>query len=130
MGKVKYADGIDFVSGALSKPKVRNGHSCGTYLIGTHREAPTTNPDCTRLYIKSLDAYKRSTAPSSDEMLARTRFAVVGAAVAERKSNLSLVNSDKQAFLAQKNEPGGKTTMKAYLWKVCGEAYDAEHPRN
>jgi len=130
MGKVKYADGIDFVSGALSKPKVRNGHSCGTYLIGTHREAPTTNPDCTRLYIKSLDAYKRSTAPSSDEMLARTRFAVVGAAVAERKSNLSLVNSDKQAFLAQKNEPGGKTTMKAYLWKVCGDAYDAEHPRS
>ena len=130
MGKVKYADGIDYVSGALSKPKVRNGHSCGTYLIGTHREAPTTNPDCTRLYIKGQDAYKRSTAPSADELLARTRFAVVGAAVAERKSNLSLVNSDKQAFLAQKDEPGGKTTMKAYLWKVCGDLYDQEHPRS
>ena len=130
MGKVKYADGIDYVSGALSKPHVRNGHSCGTYLIGTHRVAATTNPDCTRLYIKGQDAYKRSTAPSSDELLARTRFAVVGAAVAERKSNLNLVNTDRQAFLAQKDQPGGKTTMKAYLWKVCGDAYDAEHPRN
>ena len=130
MGKVKYADGIDYVSGALSKPHVRNGHSCGTYLIGTHRVAATTNPDCTRLYIKGQDAYKRSTAPSADELLARTRFAVVGAAVAERKSNLNLVNTDRQAFLAQKDEPGGKTTMKAYLWKVCGDAYDAEHPRS
>ena len=78
----------------------------------------------------NLDFYKRSTAPSADEMLARTRFAVVGAAVAERKSNLSLVNSDKQAFLAQKDEPGGKKTMKAYLWKVCGDQYDQEHPRS
>ena len=130
MGKVKYADGIDYVSGALSKPKVRNGHSCGTYLIGTHRSAATTNPDCTRLYIKGQDAYKRSTAPSQDEMMARTRFSVVAAAVAARNSNLSTINADRQAFLAQKDTYGGKTTMKSYLWKVCGEAYDAEHPRS
>jgi len=24
----------------------------------------------------------------------------------------------------------GKKIMKAYLWKVCGDAYDAEHPRS
>ena len=30
----------------------------------------------------------------------------------------------------QRDLANGKKTMKAYLWKVCGEAYDAEHPRN
>ena len=34
---------------------------------------------------------------------------------------------DKAAFEAQKNTAGGKKTMKAYLWKVCGEEYDAQH---
>ena len=33
-------------------------------------------------------------------------------------------------FLAQKDSPLGKKTFKAYLWQVCGDAYDAEHPRN
>ena len=37
MGKVKYATGIDYVQGSLAKPKVKEGHTCGTYLIGTHR---------------------------------------------------------------------------------------------
>ncbi len=45
MGKVTYATGIDHVSGSLAKPKVKDGHSCGSYLIGTHRVAPTTNPN-------------------------------------------------------------------------------------
>jgi hypothetical protein len=130
MGKVKYADGIDYVSGALSKPKVRNGHSCGSYLIGTHREAPTTNPVCTRLYIKGLDAYKRSTAPSQDEMIARARFAAVTQAVATRSQDLMQINTDKQAFIAQKDTAGGKKTLKSWYWKVCGDAYDAEHPRS
>ena len=37
MGKVTYAPGIEFVQGALAKPKKKNGHKCGDYLIGTHR---------------------------------------------------------------------------------------------
>ena len=51
MGKVKYAAGIDWVKGSLSKPVVKNGHSCGTYLIGTHREAE--NPQCR--HVRSSD---------------------------------------------------------------------------
>ena len=31
------------------------------------------------------------------------------------------------AFLAQKDTAGGIRTMNAYLWKVCGDAYDANH---
>ena len=124
MGKVKYATGIDYVSGALSKPKVKDGHSCGTYLLGTHREAATENPNCTRLYIHDADNYKRSTPLSEDELAARTRFTAVQAAVRARAKNMNLIAQDQEDFLAQKDGPYGKKTMRAYLWKVCGEAYD------
>ena len=77
MGKVKYATGIDYVQGALAKPKVKDGHKCGTYLLGTHRTAPTENSDCTRIYVKEADAYKRNTPLSMDEVAARNRFAAV-----------------------------------------------------
>ena len=36
-------------------------------------------------------------------------------------------NWDQPAFKAQKDQPGGKKTMKAYYWKVCGDAYDEAH---
>ena len=29
--------------------------------------------------------------------------------------------------MAQKNLPGGKKTLKAYYWMVCGAEYDQEH---
>ena len=127
MGKVKYATGIDYVSGALSKPKVKDGHSCGTYLLGTHRTKATENPNCTRLYIHDADTFKRSTPLSEDELAARTRFAIVSAQVAQRKKNLATMNQDREAFYAQKDTPGGKKTLVAYLWMVVGAAYDAEH---
>ena len=126
MGKVKYATGIDYVSGALSKPKVKDGHSCGTYLLGTHRTKATENPNCTRLYIHDADTFKRSTPLSEDELAARTRFTAVQAAVRLRAKNMSLIAQDQEDFLEQKNGPYGRKTMRAYLWKVCGEAYDAQ----
>ena len=55
MGKVSYAPGIEFVQGSLAKPKKVDGHNHGDYLIGTHRTAPTENPDCTRLYVRKAD---------------------------------------------------------------------------
>ncbi len=33
----------------------------------------------------------------------------------------------QDAFLAQKDTAGGKKTMRAYLWKVCGAEYDQQH---
>ena len=127
MGKVKYATGIDYVSGSLSKPKKKNGHSCGTYLLGTHRVAATESPDCTRLYIREADVYERTTPLTSKELDARARFTAVAAAVKARKEDLSQITQDHMDFAAQKDQPGGKTTMRAYLWKVCGEKYDSEH---
>ena len=130
MAIVKFAYGIDYVRGSLAKPKTKEGHSCGTYLIGTHREAPTTNPNCTRLYIREKEDYVRTTAPTSNELWARTRFAAVAAAVKARKEDLMNVNTDKQNFLAQKDDANGKKTFKAYLWSICAAAYDQAHPRS
>jgi hypothetical protein len=127
MGKVKYATGIDYVKGSLAKPKVRDNHSCGSYLIGTHREAATQNSDCTRLYVRDADTYKRTTPLSADETAARNRFIEVQAAVRTRARDLSKVSADQAAFLAQKDTAGGKKTMRAFLWKLEGDLYDQSH---
>ena len=127
MGKVKYATGIDYVQGSLAKPTVKDGHSCGTYLIGTHRTAATTNPNCTSLYVREADTYKRTSQPTSKELAARARFTAVSAAIKTRKADLMKVTEDEAAFIAQKNLPGGKKTLKAWYWMVCGNEYDQEH---
>ena len=127
MGKVTYATGIDHVSGSLAKPKVKDGHSCGSYLIGTHRVAPTTNPNCTRLFIRPAEAYKRTTPVTAEETRVRNRFSSIAASVAARSKDLMKISADQAAFAAQKDQPGGKKTMKAFLWKLEKEAYDEEH---
>jgi len=94
-------------------------------LLGTHRVAATENPNCNRVYIRRK--VKRSTALSSKEILARGRFAAVAAAVKVRAKDLMQISDDQAAFLAQKDLADGKKTMKAYLWKVCGDEYDQQH---
>jgi hypothetical protein len=130
MGKVTYSPGIQFVQGALAKPKKMDGHNHGDYLIGTHRVAATTNPDCTRLYIRKGNAYERSTPVTANETWARTRFEAVALAVRARQTDLMNINTDKEAFLAQRDQANGKRTFKSYLWSVCGAAYDQAHPRS
>ena len=127
MGKVTYSPGIEYVQGALAKAKKKDGHRCGDYLIGTHRTAATQNPDCTRLYIRKGTSYERTSPLSSKELDARARFTAVAAAVKARKSDLNSITQDQINFAAQKDTAGGKKTMRAYLWKVCGDAYDQAH---
>ena len=128
MAKAKVgAAGIEYIQGALKRPKKMNGHNHGNYLVMTHRTAPTENPDCQRIYSFAGNRYDRATQPTGDELKARERFAAVAKAVRLRRGNLSLITSDQEAFLAQKDTAGGKRTMRAYLWKVCGEEYDAAH---
>ncbi len=128
MAKVEWSAGIDSVSGALSKPGKNSQHSCSKMLLGTHRVAPTESSDCNRIYLRKKTV--RATALSTKEIAARTRFSTVKAAVADRAINLTTIAADQQAFEAQKNLVGGKKTFNAYLWKVCGQAYDQEHPRS
>ena len=127
MGKVTYAPGIEFVQGALAKPKKQNGHKCGDYLIGTHRTAATTNPNCTRIYVRKADAYTRTTPVTTREVNARNRFRAIAAMVIERKEDLTKVTTDQAAFLAQKDNVNGKKTMRSYLWYICGQEYDQQN---
>ena len=124
------AAGIETISGAMKRPKKQNGHNHGNYLVATHRTAASENPNCQRVYSFDADRYKRTTPPSANEQRVRARFTSVAAAVKARQNNLSTISSDQAAFMAQKDQPGGRTTFKAYLWKVCGETYDAQHPQS
>jgi len=128
MAKVEWSAGIDSVSGALSKPSKSGQHSCTKMLLGTHRVAATTSNHCNRLYLRKKTV--RSTPVGQDEQWARTRFQNVSTAVALRAKDLSKITTDQAAFVAQKDQPGGKKTMRAYLWKVEGDAYDTQHPRD
>ena len=125
MAKVEWSAGIDSVSGALAKPSKSGQHSCTKMLLGTHRTAPTESNKCNRLYLRK--PVKRSTALSEDEINNRNRFTAVSRAVKARKRDLQYIAQDQIDFMAQKDTAGGKKTMQAYLWKVCGDAYDQAH---
>ena len=125
MAKVEWSAGIDSVSGALSKPSKSGQHSCSKMLLGTHRVAATESKDCNRVYIRKKT--KRSTPISDREQAVRSRFQSVALAVKTRSKNLSTLTTDQAAFEAQKGLANGKKTFKAYLWMVCGEAYDQQH---
>ena len=125
MAKVTYSAGIDSVSGALSKPSKSGQHSCSKMLLATHRIAATQSNACNRLYLRNK--VERSTPLTSNELDARARFTAVAAAVKARKSDLNKITTDQINFAAQKEQAGGKKTMKAYLWKVCGDEYDTAH---
>jgi len=127
MAKIQWAKGIDFVSGLLSKrPKageLHSGHSSA--LLATHRTAATTNPTCTRIYM--VGEYNRSTPVTPEERARRMRFSAISAAVATRAKDLNKMTADQAAFIAQKDQPGGKKTMKKYLWSLELAAYDQAH---
>ena len=127
MAKAKVgAAGIEYIQGALKRPKKQDGHNHGNYLVATHRTAATTSKDCQRLYTFDADRYVRTTPLSTKELQARNRFRAVRAMVAERAADLMAITQDQIDFLAQKDLANGKKTMKAYLWKVCGQEYDAQ----
>ena len=122
MGVTKLNPLFENLSGALAKPKKKDGHMCGEYVIATHRVAETTNPNCQRVYIKSADAYKRSTPVSADEIELRSLFSRRQAWVVARGKSLSTLTQDQLAYQAQKDEPGGIKSWKAYLWSLAKQA--------
>ena len=94
-------------------------------LLATHRTAPTESSDCNRLFLRKK--VKRSTPILADEMARRVRFKAVSQAVAARMKNLASIATDQTNFLAQKDQPRGKKTMKSYLWSLELATYDASH---
>ena len=131
MAKVEYADAIKTVSGALTKINKKSAHAGDQKMVlATHRVAATTNPNCQNLYLRGLSSITRSTLPSALELLMRQRFAAIAAAVQERSEDMTKVDADQAAFIAQKDTAGGIKTMKAYLWSLEKAIYDQAHPRN
>ena len=128
MAKVQYADAIKVVSGALTKINKKSPHAADQKMVlATHRTAETTSKSCSRLYLRGLSSITRSTPIKTEERAARNRFGSVAAAVNTRMHDLSKVTADQAAFLAQKDQPNGKKTMRAYLWRLELQAYDEQH---
>ena len=127
MAYVTLSGQFETASGSWRKPKKVNGHNHGNYVISQHRVAPTQNPNCNRAYAPVGSTYVRTTQPSAKELTIRERFTAVQAMVRTRSKDLMKISTDQIDFIAQLNTAGGKKTMKAYLWKVCGEEYDQAH---
>ena len=126
MAQVQYADAIKTVSGALTKIDKKSPHAGDQKMVlATHRKAETTSPNCSRIYLRGLSAVSRSTPPSSNELAVRQMFSVVSRAVNSRAHDMTKIQSDTAAFKAQKDQPGGKKTMKAYLWSLEMATYYA-----
>ena len=125
MAVVNWNKAVESVSGALTKINKKSPHACDQRMVlATHRTAATTSVGkCNRLYLRSLENITRSTPVTSDETLARARFAAIVRAVQTRKKNLSLVATDVANFKAQKET--GYKTLYQYLWHLCADEYDA-----
>ena len=96
-------------------------------VLGTHRKAATTNPNCTRLYLRGLSSIDYPLSQTELAINARNRFTAVSRLVKARRRDLSKMVADQQAFIAQKDSPTGKKTMTAYYWYICGQEYDQAH---
>ena len=114
----------------LTKINKKSPHAADQKMVlATHRVAPTTSDACSRLYLRGLQSVTRSTPVTTEELAKRGRFAAVSAAVAARAKDLNKMGPDKTAFNAQKDLPGGKKTMKSYLWSLELDAWDQAHPQ-
>ena len=131
MAKVQYADMIKTVSGALTKINKKSQHAEDQKMVlATHRVAPTTSTGCSRIFLRGLSSVSRTTPVTPKEIQIRSKFANIASMVAERAADLSYITQDQIDFLAQKDQPGGKKTMRSYLWKICKQAYESGNSGN
>lgn len=110
MSRVVFIDPIDHISGKIAR-KFRTVYC---YRRSSDLRYTTVRGE-------------RTTQPSSAELDARERFAAVAHMVKVRRKDLTKIDDDQAAFLAQRNTPGGRKTMTQYLWQVCGQEYDQAH---
>ena len=128
MAKASYAPMFETVSGALNKINKKSPHAQDQKMVlTTHRKAPTTSKDCSRVYLRGLSSVSRSTQPTAKEQTVRTKFAAVSTAVNTRLKDTSRQAADLEAFKAQKDTSNGKTTMRSFLWSLESAAYDAQN---
>ena len=125
MAKATYAPMFETVSGALNKIDKKSPHAADQKMVlATHRKAPTTSPDCSRVYIRDLNSITRTTPVTAKEVTIRTKFAAVSTAVNTRLNDTTKQAADEAAFKLQKDLANGKKTMRSYLWSLESQAYD------
>ncbi len=125
MAKATYAPMFETVSGALNKIDKKSPHAADQKMVlATHRKAPTTSPDCSRVYLRGLSSVTRSTPVTAKETGIRTKFAAVSTAVSARLQDPTKQAADLAAFKAQKDAANGKKTMRSYIWSLESAAYD------
>ena len=109
MAQVEWADAIKTVSGALTKINKKSQHAGDQKMIlATHRKAATTNPNCSRIYMRGLSSVTRSTPVTVREQLARTRFLNVQAAVKARAKNLTTLPTTRQPSNSKRTSPAAR----------------------
>ena len=125
MAKASYAPMFETVSGALNKINKKSPHAEHQKMVlATHRKAPTTSPDCSRVYLRGLSSVTRTTPVTAKETTIRTKFAAVSAAVTTRLHDTTKQAADLAAFNAQKDAANGKKTMRSYIWSLESAIYD------
>ena len=128
MAKASYAPMFETVSGALNKIDKKSPHAGDQKMVlATHRKAPTTSPDCSRVYLRGLSSVTRTTPVTAKETGIRNKFAAVSAAVSARLQDPTKQTADEAAFKLQKDTANGKKTMRSYIWSLEAATYDAEH---
>ena len=128
MAKATYAPMFETVSGALNKIDKKSPHAADQKMVlATHRKAPTTSPDCSRVYLRGLSSVTRTTPVTAKETGIRNKFAAVSAAVSARLQDPTKQTADLAAFNLQKDLANGKTTMRSYLWSLEAQAYDEQN---
>ena len=126
MAKATYAPMFETVSGALNKIDKKSPHAGDQKMVlATHRKAPTTSPDCSRVYLRGLSSVTRTTPVTAKETGIRNKFAAVSAAVSARLQDPTKQTADLAAFKLQKDSANGKKTMWSYLWMLESAIYDA-----
>ena len=128
MAKATYAPMFETVSGALNKIDKKSPHAADQKMVlATHRKAPTTSPDCSRVYLRGLSSVTRTTPVTAKETGIRNKFAAVSAAVSARLQDPTKQTADLAAFNLQKDSANGKKTLRSYIWSLEAATYDAEH---
>ena len=125
MAKATYAPMFETVSGALNKIDKKSPHAGDQKMVlATHRKAPTTSPDCSRVYLRGLSSVTRTTPVTAKETGIRNKFAAVSAAVNTRLHDTTKQAADLAAFKLQKDSANGKKTLRSYIWSLESAAYD------
>ena len=128
MAKATYAPMFETVSGALNKIDKKSPHAADQKMVlATHRKAPTTSPDCSRVYLRGLSSVTRTTPVTAKETGIRNKFAAVSAAVNTRLHDTTKQAADEAAFKLQKDSANGKKTLRSYIWSLESAAYDAQN---